>query len=111
MHERRQFVRVFIGGWEIRIVSGPLKASLGKLIEISSGGLRMQCERALSPGEKLDFELIFPSGEKFSCIGEIVYKKETRDFSNIWVYGVKFDKVSPELNHEIETYIGDKLRP
>src|SRR5271157_1615697 len=110
MEERRKHVRVFVDGWQIRLVSGPLQLLVGSVIDLSLGGLKFTCEQHLEPGEKVDFELIFPTGLKFPCSAEIVYRMEPQGNNKKWVYGLKFQNLSPEMERELKDFIIEKLK-
>lgn len=110
MEERRKHVRVFVDGWQIRLVSGPFQLLVGNVINLSMGGLKFTCDQHFGPGEKIDFELIFPTGKKFLCSAEIVYSQQPGGKNKKWVYGVKFQNLSPEMEKEIKDFIIDKLK-
>lgn len=73
MDEKRKQIRVFIPDGQVRLVTGPLLALVGKVENISLGGIRFTTETELKPGDQFEFQLYLPDGDKFSCEGKIIY--------------------------------------
>ena len=107
--EKRKHVRVFVDGWQIRLISGPLQLLVGNVIDLSMGGLKFTCDQPLDPEETIDFELILPSGKKLPCSAEIAYRQEPEGKDKHRVYGAKFQKLTPEVEKELKEFIIEQL--
>ena len=52
--ERRKHIRVFLPNGQVRLVSGPFLALVGKVINLSVGGLKFLCESDVKVGDVFD---------------------------------------------------------
>ena len=67
-----------------------------KLLDISSKGAAIECEKKLKLNDKIILELIFADFQEFAIEAKIVYQAENKK-----QYGIKFDR----YNHELGDYL------
>jgi c-di-GMP-binding flagellar brake protein YcgR len=90
--ERRKHIRVFLSGGQVRIISGPILALLGRMLDISIGGMKFQSETELVANEVLSLEILLPDGQKFTCSGMIIHTQHTA--AGELIYGLRFVNLS-----------------
>lgn len=88
--ERRKHIRVFLPGGQVRLVSGPLLALIGKVLNISLGGIKFLCESEVKVGDQFDMEITLPNAEKFKCSAKVVYVENTSNRENSVICGAQF---------------------
>ena len=71
--ERRKHIRVFFPGGKVRIKSGQIFALVGKIIDISLGGIRFTTEADFAHGETITLEIVLVDGMKFKCDAKVVH--------------------------------------
>ncbi len=60
------------------------------LLDISSKGAAIKCEKKLATKKEIDLKLVFDDGKEFIISAKIVHKKNK-------VYGIKFNRYNDEL--------------
>jgi hypothetical protein len=89
--ERRKYIRVYMPNGEMRILSGPVNALVGKIVDISIGGIRFVTDSEYKHGESLDLDLKLPNGFRLGCVAEIV---AVSCIEGRTVYMAKFTKIN-----------------
>ncbi|HBU70144.1 MAG TPA: hypothetical protein DEE98_07165 [Elusimicrobia bacterium] len=92
--ERRKYIRVFLPAGQMRILSGPLLVLVGKIIDISVGGVKFSAESEYANGDTVELEITLPNSVKFKCSAEIVGVAGTGKKENKKLYMAKFVSLS-----------------
>ena len=103
--ERRKHIRVFLPNGQVRIVSGPFLALVGKVINLSVGGLKFSCDSDVNVGDSFDLELTLPNSMKFKCAAKIVYIENLEDTGNQVVCGAQFVDLSVKEQLDLGEFI------
>ena len=103
--ERRKHIRVFLPNGQVRLVSGPLLALVGKVINLSVGGIKFSCDTDVKVGDQFDLELTLPSSIKFKCSSKIVYIENLQDAGNQTVCGAQFINLSVKEQLDLGEFI------
>lgn len=103
--ERRKHIRIFLPGGQVRLVSGPLLALVGKVIDISIGGLKFICESDVHIGDVFSMEITLPNGMKFKCTAKVVYVEIIQDNENQVLCGAQFVEMSTQEQLELGEFI------
>jgi len=106
--ERRKYVRIFMPGGQVRLASGMLMALVGKVADISAGGVRFVCNVVLKVGDEIDLELTLPTGLTFCCLAHIIHE-ESAGNKDAMTYGVQFVNLGLQEQQRIDDYIMQKL--
>jgi c-di-GMP-binding flagellar brake protein YcgR len=106
--ERRKHVRIFLPGGQVRLASGMLMALVGKVVDLSIGGVKFACNVGLNIGDEIDLELTLPTGLKFRCGARIVHAENLGGKENNVVYGTQFNGLGPREQQELGDYIMKK---
>ncbi len=93
--ERRRHIRIFLPGGQVRLSTGPLMALVGKIRNISVGGMKIACEARLAVGETIRLEFSLPDGVRFQCAATIVYAEKDASNGKQLLYGTQFLDLSP----------------
>lgn len=88
--ERRKHIRIFLPGGQVRLTSGPLLVFVGKVVDISVGGIKFISETEFSQGETLDLEIKLPSGVKYICSARIIHASRMESKENVVMCGAQF---------------------
>ena len=88
--ERRKHIRIFLPGGQVRLSSGPLLVFVGKVVDISVGGIKFISESEFSEGETLDLEIKLPSGVKYICSAKIIHVDRMEKKDNMIMCGARF---------------------
>lgn len=70
--ERRKYIRIFLPGGKVRFLSGQYLALVGRMVDVSVGGVSFISEMKLSIDESVNLEIVIPDGVKFKCLAKIV---------------------------------------
>ncbi|MFH1368704.1 MAG: PilZ domain-containing protein [Elusimicrobiota bacterium] len=103
--ERRKHIRIFLPGGQVRLVSGPLLALIGKVINISIGGIKFSCESEVNVGDSFDLEITLPNSLKFKCTAKIVYVETIENNENQVVCGAQFVNLSTREQIDLGEFI------
>ncbi|OGS17109.1 MAG: hypothetical protein A2219_04630 [Elusimicrobia bacterium RIFOXYA2_FULL_50_26] len=103
--ERRKFIRVFLPAGQVRLMCGPLLALVGKIIDISVGGIKFQSESEFDEGDVLELEISLPSGLKLCCHAEIVCVQDTKSGGNNMVYMSRFTRIAENDRAKLGDFI------
>ena len=104
-NERRKSVRIFLPGNQVRIVSGPYMALVGRVFDISQGGVRFSCESELGNNEFIELEIVLPYGSKVKSECRIVHaERDPRNNARL-LYGVEFITLDPAASASLAEYI------
>jgi cell division protein YceG involved in septum cleavage len=106
--ERRKHVRIFLPGGQVRLVSGMLLALVGKVIDISVGGVKFIGNTGFSAGDDIDLEVTLPSGMKFKCIARIAHYENIPNNEQQIIYGAQFINLSLNERLELGEYVMKK---
>jgi len=88
--ERRKHIRIFLPGGQVRLVSGILLVLVGKVIDISLGGVKFVCTPEFKVGDDLTLEVTLPSGMKLKCTAKISHRENFEHNQNEAVFGAQF---------------------
>ena len=104
--ERRKHIRVFLPGGQVRLSCGPLLVLVGKIVDLSLGGIKIVCESQFACSEEVDLEVVLPSGLKFSCTARIVNLEgsEERETQSV-AYRLKFVNLTERQKKGLGEYI------
>jgi c-di-GMP-binding flagellar brake protein YcgR len=103
--ERRKFIRIFLPGQQVRLVSGILLVRIGKVIDISLGGLKFVCSSDFNMGDEISVEVALPSGIKLKCMASICRADQVSNDKHDVIYGAKFVDLSADEQSELGSYI------
>jgi hypothetical protein len=103
--ERRRYIRIFLPGGQVRVISGPLLALVGRVIDVSIGGLKFCADSDFSEGEKIEMELTLPTGIKFKCISTIVSFEKVDAYGKKIVYMAKFVQMTEKDKEMLGDFI------
>ena len=92
--ERRKHIRIFLPGGQVRLTSGPLLVFVGKVVDISVGGIKFISEAEFSEGETLDLEIKLPGGVKYICSARIIHVNRMENKDNVVMCGAQFTGLS-----------------
>ncbi len=96
--ERRKHIRVFFPGGKVRIKSGQIFALVGKIVDLSLGGIRFTTETDFTSGETITIEIILVDGMKFKCDAKVIHL-ETEGNQNMC--GVSFLNLAEQDEQEL----------
>lgn len=105
--ERRKYVRIFLPGGQVRLASGMLMALVGKVVDVSTGGVRFICNVGLKVGDEIDLELTLPTGVRFGCMAHIVHG-ESAGKDGAMTYGAQFVNLGLQEQRDLGDYIMQK---
>lgn len=88
--ERRKHIRIFLPGGQVRLVSGPSLMLIGKVIDLSIGGIKIICKSNVKVGESFDLEITLPNAAKFKCDAKVVYVESIKGNGNHVICGAQF---------------------
>lgn len=77
--ERRKHIRVYLPGGQVRLQSGPYLALIGKVMDISLGGMKFVSDENLSENDKIDLDITLPKGIRFSCAALVTSIEKIKD--------------------------------
>lgn len=103
--ERRRHIRIFLPGGQVRLVSGPLLALIGKVIDISIGGLKFVCESEIKVGDTFEMEITLPNAMKFKCGAKVVYVENIENNENQLICGAQFMDLSGKDQLDLGEFI------
>ena len=106
--ERRKHVRIFLPGGQVRISSGELMVLVGKVVNISVGGIQFFCNFGLNIGDEIDLELTLPTGVKYRCSARIVHSEKSGSRDHQVAYGSQFLNLGVREQQELGDYIAKK---
>lgn len=101
--ERRKHIRIFLPGGQVRLISGPFLALIGKVMDLSLGGIKFISEsRDFNKGDKLDIEVTLPNGIRFKCQAGINF---IENIDNQIIYSVQFENLGFREQIELGEFI------
>jgi c-di-GMP-binding flagellar brake protein YcgR len=103
--ERRKHIRIFLPGGQVRLVSGILLVLVGKVIDISLGGVKFVCSPEFSSGDEIGMDLTLPNGLKLKCTAKICYREDRDNNQNEAVYGAQFVNLGTSEQAELGEFI------
>ena len=103
--EQRKHIRIFLPGGQVRLVSGPLLALIGKVIDLSIGGIKFICESNVKVGDNFDMEITLPNAAKFKCAAKVVYVENIESNENNVICGAQFLDMSTKEQLDMGEYI------
>lgn len=103
--ERRKHVRVFLADGQVRLVSGMLIALIGKVVDISLGGLKFTCSSEFAVGDELDMEVTLPSGMRLKTQFSVTHMEVDAGKKDKLVYGGKFTSLSDDQKLELGEFV------
>ena len=103
--ERRKFIRIFLPGLQVRLNSGILFVRIGKVIDISLGGIKFVCSSEFNLGDDINVEVALPSGLKLKCTANINRAEKVNNDKHEVVYGAQFVNLAANEQTELGTYI------
>ena len=92
--ERRKYIRIFLPGGQVRLSSGPYMALVGKVLNVSVGGIRFSCESEFFLGDNINLEIDLQDGMKLDCMVSVIYVEKSKENGNKLVYGGRFVAMS-----------------
>ena len=103
--ERRKHVRIFLPGGQVRLVSGILLVLVGKVVDISLGGVKFVCSPEFDVGDDIGMELTLPTGMKLKCTAKICHMENRENNQNESIYGAQFVDLGTNEQAELGEYI------
>jgi hypothetical protein len=103
--ERRRYIRIFLPGGQVRLISGPFLALVGKVLDISVGGIRFICESEFAAGESLNLEIALPNGMKLDCIAKIIYAEKSPQNAKQILFGAQFISLTVSQKTKLGEFI------
>jgi hypothetical protein len=103
--ERRKHIRIFLPNGQVRLVSGPLLALVGKVVNISVGGIKFISESDFKVGDIIDLEISLPNGIKFKSACRIVYVEALGNNENQMVCGAQFADLNVKQQLDLGEFI------
>jgi len=103
--ERRKHIRIFLPGGQVRLVSGILLVLVGKVVDISLGGVKFVCSPEFNIGDSIGLEVTLPNGMKLKCSASICHMETRENNQNEALYGVQFDDLGTNEQAELGEFI------
>jgi|AGTN01.2.fsa_nt_gi PilZ domain. len=103
--ERRKHVRVFLSDGQVRLVSGMLIALVGKVVDISLGGLKFTCSAEFKVDDELDMEVTLPNGMKLKTPFRVTHLEMAAGKKDKLVYGGTFTSLSDDQKLELGEFV------
>lgn len=103
--ERRKHIRIFLPGGQVRLVSGILLVLVGKVVDISLGGVKFACSPEFATGDEIGIEVTLPSGLKIKCTAKICHVENVENNQNEAVYGAQFIGLGANEQAELGEFI------
>jgi len=103
--ERRKFIRVFLPAGQVRLMCGPLLVLVGKIVDISVGGIKFQSESEFNEGDVLELEISLPSDFKLCCHAEIVCVQDPKRGGSSMVYMSRFTRINENDRAKLGEFI------
>jgi len=103
--ERRKFIRIFLPGQQVRLVSGILLVRVGKVVDISLGGIKFVCSSDFNMGDEISVEVALPSGLKLKCTASICRAEIINNDKHEVIYGAQFVNLAADEQAELGSYI------
>jgi len=102
LKERRKYRRIQ-KSFGVNIVAVGKKATLPKLdhevgLNISLGGMLIQCEHMLKKGTPLSIKLMLVKDGVYKSInakGRVIWQQQSFEKKNTYFLGIKFDRIQP----------------
>lgn len=83
----------------------------GKVLNLSAGGVLLECRTPLSVGDSLDLELSLPGARHITTVGQVAFVYATEgDADKGYRYGVRFLGLDPEEQRAITGFVWHYLR-
>jgi response regulator RpfG family c-di-GMP phosphodiesterase len=77
---------------------------------ISATGMLLETDRSLAEGDRLTCAFFLPDSKQITATGNIVRRIGRADQSGSRKYGVKFEQISPDARHAIESFVKKKTQ-
>ncbi|MBN1822862.1 MAG: PilZ domain-containing protein [Endomicrobiales bacterium] len=106
--ERRKHIRIFLPGGQIRLVSGILLVLVGRVVDISLGGIKFVCSADFKIGDEVDLEVTLPTGMRFKCNGRVCHMEEIQGNESERIFGTQFVNLGVREQFELGEYIMKK---
>lgn len=103
--ERRKHIRIFLPNGQVRLVSGPLLALVGKVVNISVGGIKFISESDFNVGDTIDLEISLPNGIKFRSVCRVVYVEPVEGSEKQVVCGAQFTGLNVKQQLDLGEFI------
>ncbi|MHB9154804.1 MAG: PilZ domain-containing protein [Endomicrobiales bacterium] len=103
--ERRKHIRIFLPEGQVRLVSGILVVLVGKVVNLSLGGIMFKCSAEFNLGDELELEVTLPNGLKFKATASITHKEMMAGKSDELIYGAQFLGLGANEKLELGEYV------
>jgi hypothetical protein len=103
--ERRKHIRIFLPGGQVRLVSGILLVLVGKVVDISLGGMKFVCSPEFNVGDEPGLEVTLPNGMKLKCAAKICHMETIENNQNEAIYGAQFTGLGTNEQAELGEFI------
>jgi len=103
--ERRKNIRIFLPGGQVRLVSGILLVLVGKVVDISLGGMKFVCTPEFNVGDEPALEVTLPNGMKLKCNAKICHMETIENNQNEAIYGAQFTGLGTSEQAELGEFI------
>jgi hypothetical protein len=103
--ERRKHIRIFLPGGQVRLASGILLVLVGKVMDISLGGVKFVCSPEFNVGDDIELEVTLPTGIKLKCTAKICHMESRENNQNESIYGAQFLDLGTNEQAELGEFI------
>ena len=103
--ERRKYVRISLPDGQAKLVSGILNVLVGKIVDISIGGLKFVCSSEFNIGDNIDVDVMLASGLKLKCVAKISRMESAGNNAGESVYGAQFVNLGDKEKIELAEYL------